>query len=535
MHDRFVGEERCEQLALPVAGRHASTDGRLGPQRARPLAPSGFSHRRRSVHVVSQLLEPHGRPDAQVAVVTTFDPAQLECLQIHDVDRPKALGADHLGPAPDDHRPGVLKEREGIPERLRTSVGRNRRHERERAPPGPQAGRAESPVAPANLCPASDRGSWAVYLRVVRLTCSRAASIPVARAGAALVALALVVTAGCSSTPARTTTQPQRPVLWVDEPVSFVSGGLKIYGTFRHPVGDPHATPGALLIAGSGPTDRNGNSPAISGSVNTLQTLADWLSADGVASLRYDKLASGVTGLGSYSKDPASIGLGVFEQEAVSALRWLARQRGIATTKLAVVGHSEGALFALLLAAGAAGRVPPIHALALLEPLSERYLDVITAQTLNDVRAQQRSGLISATIAAAAEKALADAVASLRATGRVAATLPYGLSGILSTTAAKYLRQADRYDPAALAKRLRPDTPVLVSCSNDDIQVTCSEVDHLLGGLRQGSAEIDFVRLTDVDHVLKVDPSLSTENYGQPLPFSPQLEAALRSFVSKYL
>jgi hypothetical protein len=352
---------------------------------------------------------------------------------------------------------------------------------------------------------------------------------------AALVVLALAVTCGCSSTAARSTTVAQHPILWVDEPVSFVSGGLKIYATFRHPVGDPHATPGALLIAGSGPTDRNGNSPAIGGSVNTLQTLADWLSTDGIASLRYDKLASGVTGLGSYAKDPATIGLGVFAQEAVSALRWLARQRGIATSKLAVVGHSEGALFALLLASGAAGPVPPIHALALLEPLSERYLDVITAQTLNDIKAQQRSGLVSATIAAAAKKALAGAVASLRTTGRVAATLPYGLSGILSTTAARYLREADRYDPAALAKRLRPHMPVLVTCSNDDIQVTCTEVAHLLGGLRQGSADVNFVHLTDVDHVLKVDPSLSTRNYSLPLPFSPQLEAALKSFVMENL
>jgi hypothetical protein len=39
--------------------------------------------------------------------------------------------------------------------------------------------------------------------------------------------------------------------------------------------------PAVLLIAGSGPTDRNGNSPLISGPVDTLEQIAEWLSADG--------------------------------------------------------------------------------------------------------------------------------------------------------------------------------------------------------------------------------------------------------------
>ncbi len=61
--------------------------------------------------------------------------------------------------------------------------------------------------------------------------------------------------------------------------------------------------PAVLLLAGSGPTDRNGDSALLPGSIGTLRHLADVLERKGFASLRYDKFGSGVTGLGPYSVD----------------------------------------------------------------------------------------------------------------------------------------------------------------------------------------------------------------------------------------
>jgi hypothetical protein len=118
-------------------------------------------------------------------------------------------------------------------------------------------------------------------------------------------------------------------VSWVDQQVTFTSGSMTIYATFRHPKDVTGLVPAVLLIAGSGPTDRNGNSSLIPGPVDTLNTLADWLSQDGVASLRYDKLGSGRTGLGPYAADPASIGISVYEQESRSALQFLAKEKVI--------------------------------------------------------------------------------------------------------------------------------------------------------------------------------------------------------------
>lgn len=310
---------------------------------------------------------------------------------------------------------------------------------------------------------------------------------------------------------------------------------MTIYGTFRHPSSSSDLVPAVLLIAGSGPTDRNGNTPLETGPVNTLKTLADWLSDDGVATLRYDKLGSGQTGLGPYQENPGKIGIAVFEHEARSALLFLSKQKGVDDKRLGVFGHSEGALFALLLATGASGTTPSIKALGLLEPLSQRYLDLITDQINASLRTQVKSGVITTSLEKTVQSLLAKAVTRLRTKGTVATELPYGLANILNPANALFLRQADRYDPAALARLVHKGTAVLLTCSNDDIQVTCSEVDRVHGGLKGADVADDYVHLRGVDHVLKVDSSLTGSNYSKQLPFSPQLKDSLKLFVAKYL
>lgn len=324
--------------------------------------------------------------------------------------------------------------------------------------------------------------------------------------------------------------QPGAPSNWVDQLVTFQAGSMNVYGTFRHPTAGA-AVPAVLLIAGSGPTDRDGNSPALGGSVNTLQTLADWLSADGVASLRYDKLGSGMTGLGLYTT-PGSVGVSIFEAESAAALTFLARQAGVDRKRLSVFGHSEGALYALLLATGKAAPAPPVHALGLLEPLSIPYLDVITMQVEIQLAQQTQSGQMTILDEVKVRNSLNAAVQSLRTSGKLPAGLDPRLSSIFNSTTARYLAEADRYDPRQLAAGVRPHMPVLVTCSDADIQVKCSDVYQLASGLRGAPADTTLVPLAGVDHVLKEDPSLTAAGYGRSLPFSSQLQQTIRTFAT---
>jgi uncharacterized protein len=310
---------------------------------------------------------------------------------------------------------------------------------------------------------------------------------------------------------------------------------MTVYGTFRHPAGQGRPVPGALLIAGSGPTDRNGNSALMKGQIDTLQNLAQALSNDGVASLRYDKLGTGQTGLGPYAADPAKIDIAVFQDEATAALNFLAAQSGVDRSHLMVIGHSEGALYALLLATAAPGTAPPVQALGLAQPQGRRILDEVSEQAHAQADAAVRAGQLTAEQAAQNTAAIDSAIQQFRATGKVPPDEPPALKPIINAVNALPLSQEDAIDPAVVAAKLPRGMPVLVTCSDSDIQITCEDVDHLVSGLTNAGTKTVYVHLTGVNHVLKEDTSKTPRNYTKPLPFSAQLTGALASFVKENL
>ena len=100
----------------------------------------------------------------------------------------------------------------------------------------------------------------------------------------------------------------------------------------------------AVLVAGSGPTDRNWSNPLIGKPSHGGRDFALWLQAQGIGSLRYDKRFIG-------SKDP-SLDISLDAQvgdirAALQAARKLPEAKG---RKLLLIGHSEGALLSLLAA-----------------------------------------------------------------------------------------------------------------------------------------------------------------------------------------
>ena len=324
---------------------------------------------------------------------------------------------------------------------------------------------------------------------------------------------------------------------WVAQPVTFEAGGVTIHGTYTHPGSAAAGTlPAALLLGGSGSTtDRNDNNPRQPDG-NALEAVANWLSADGVASLRYDKLGSGQTGWGKYAAHPERAGLGTYEQEAATALTFLAGQRQIDRARLAVFGHSEGGIYALLLASGLARPAPKVRAVGLLEPVPVRFLDLIQQDSIASLTREVQQGQITAAQAQSLQQALARAIASLRRTGTLPVGLPDGLAGTFNDNGTLLeLSQIDRYDPAAVAAKLPAHTAVLLTCSNADDKFGCAEVDHLAAGLSQASARLDYVHLNGVDHFLKEDISKDPAAYNQSLPFSAQLRAALKTFLASNL
>ena len=116
---------------------------------------------------------------------------------------------------------------------------------------------------------------------------------------AALSASLLLIGGSAAAAQAAPINVPWSPDAALDSEVEFTSGDVTYYGSFRAPVGEVRGA--ALLLPGSGPTDRNGNQDGIT--PNTLAYTADVLAERGVATLRYDKFGSGRTGMAGL--DPA--------------------------------------------------------------------------------------------------------------------------------------------------------------------------------------------------------------------------------------
>jgi alpha-beta hydrolase superfamily lysophospholipase len=338
--------------------------------------------------------------------------------------------------------------------------------------------------------------------------------------GAALLCSLLLTGCGRDSTTAG-------QMAWVDEEVSFVADGLTLYGTYRHRSGGAPG-PAALLISESGVTDRNGDNN-VAGPIGNMRQLAEFLSDRGVATLRYDKVGTGSTGLGPYKANPADVGSAVYADGAKAAVRFLAGRPG--TDRISVYALGEGTIHAMTLAGDSSPGAPKIHSLGLLQPLGARYLDLITGRVSSDMAASVRSGTKTAQQADQVLAAWRAAVTQVRASGSAPATLPDGLSAILNPGNAKAVAEADAIDPLDLAAEVPAGTPVLLSCSDSDAQARCSGIAPLARALEHTA--LTLLELKGVNHVLRDDPTDNIANYANKAPLSAQLTDALAVFVTK--
>ena len=335
---------------------------------------------------------------------------------------------------------------------------------------------------------------------------------------AALAAGALLVTA-CS--PTDDDGGPALPgAAGHEREVSFQGGGFTVPGTFTAPTGTGDGTvPGVLIISGSGPTDRDGNGPGRP-EANTNLNLARVLSGAGAASLRYDKFGSGDPAdmddaqleAMEHSVDPA-----VYDEQMAAAYAELVAQPEVDPERTVVLGHSEGALFALR----AHEVLDAEPALVLAAPPGTRMLDLIDRQVTEQVRSAEAQGAVGEATAA---QMLSDVRAG-RAAVRAGTELPADdTTGLFSEQNEAFLAWIDAFDPVELAEELPAGTPVLVLWGDEDAQVNEEEVDLLMTGL-SGAERVD---LPGVDHVLReYDDSPGAAALDADRPFAPAVTPAV--------
>jgi len=295
----------------------------------------------------------------------------------------------------------------------------------------------------------------------------------------------------------------EEPVL-VPIPIGALSGTLML------PAGKG-PFPVALIIAGSGPTDRNGNA---AGGLTTdaYKKLAQGLAAQGIATLRYDKRGIG----NSVDRQTESdLRFDDFVNDALALTAWLEhdpRFHGVA-----IIGHSEGSLIGIL----AAERDPHVGAVVSLEGAGRNLATIVEEQ----VRANPGT-----------PPAIVNEVVSINASLLAGKTVPNPdplLAALFRPSVQPYVISEYRYNPATEIAKLT--IPVLIVHGTTDIQVSAADAKLLAAA----DPKAQVLTIDGMNHILVDAPAGRDANiatYSQPqLPLSAPLAPAIATFLNAAL
>ena len=285
--------------------------------------------------------------------------------------------------------------------------------------------------------------------------------------------------------------------------IDVTTGGLA--GTFVEPAvpGDHKAV---LMIAGSGPTDRNGNSK-LGVSADYLKMLADDLAGDGIASLRYDK--RGVGGSKALVTSEAALRFSDFVGDARKWADWLRARDDV--TCVFLIGHSEGGLIATLVAES--GDTAGLVLLASPgRPLGAVLHDQLSRSPMpGPLRTEALSALKSL------EK------------GETVTGVSPKLNNLFRASVQPYLISVIDIDPARRLAALK--LPTLVVSGSHDLQVTEQDYD----ALTRARPDAEALRIDGMNHVPKIVPDDRKANLARyrnaTLPLAPKLAPAVSRFV----
>ncbi|MEM6817497.1 MAG: alpha/beta fold hydrolase [Pseudomonadota bacterium] len=292
------------------------------------------------------------------------------------------------------------------------------------------------------------------------------------------------------------------------EDVSVEHNGVTLHGTLLLPENENTPKAAVLIIAGSGPTDRDGNSPLLPGANNSLRYLAEALADNDIASLRYDKRMVGK----SVSADltEAELRFDHYADDAAALLNVL-RVR-FPDTPLLIAGHSEGGHIALTTAPEAKP-----DALIVLAGPGQHPADLIEKQ----LAAQLPGPLLEES---------RGVLEQLRA-GQLVEKTPPLLDALFRKSVQPYLVSWFQYDPQAQIEALK--LPILLVYGTGDVQVPATDGELL----KAAQPNATLVTIEGMNHVLKDvrgDSSLAQTSYSDPaLPLDPRLTKSLVAFVDE--
>lgn len=298
---------------------------------------------------------------------------------------------------------------------------------------------------------------------------------------------------------------PSRADAASDVPISLETATGALTGTLTLPSRSP--APVVLIVAGSGPTDRDGNS-SLGVRSDTYKLLAQALEALGIATVRYDK--RGVGASATAMKSESNLRFDTYVRDAAA---WIALLLGDARfSSVTVAGHSEGSLIGML-----ALQHVNAHGFTSLEGAGRPAATVLR---------EQLAAQLPATLYAQADAAITQLQA-----GHLVADAPPELAVLLRPSVQPYLISWFKYDPAAEIAKLR--VPIAIVQGTADVQVGMADA----RALARGAPHAKFVVIDGMNHVLKYAPDTSTQSailrgYDDPsLPIDPEVVRTVQALA----
>jgi hypothetical protein len=274
--------------------------------------------------------------------------------------------------------------------------------------------------------------------------------------------------------------------------VRFAGGdGATLAGTLLLPAwSELQRVPGIVLVAGSGPTDRDGNNPLVPQRIDVLKLIAELLAAAGIATLRYDK-----RGIGGSTQRPHStlaeqeqfFSWNNFVGDVAAAHGELVKHDEIKAYATALLGHSEGGL--LVLAALPAITKNRPHGMVLASTPGRPMREIVREQV-----SRGAPNLVDAVVRT---------MTAIEVSGHVPADLPPELQALFPLHAGPFLQRLLAFDPAQALSGL--DLPCLLLQGAADRQVVpMADVQPLIDALSKRSASGEAVVVPAVSHNLKL-------------------------------
>lgn len=259
----------------------------------------------------------------------------------------------------------------------------------------------------------------------------------------------------------------------------------------------------AIIIGGSGPTDRDGNQNFAK--TNNLKKLAENLAEHGIASFRYDKRI--VKQIKMRSVDP-NIKFDDFVSDAIAVVQHFKSEQKF--KQLYIIGHSQGSLIGMLAAQ------QDVDGLISIAGAGQSIDAVIIDQV------QKTAPMFTEDTKRAFE---------VLKSGRTTTDYPPALASIFDSSVQEFMMSWMRHDPAVVIKTL--NIPILLINGTKDLQVSTAEAEML----QQASATSEIKLIDNMNHVLFIidgDDQENAKSYNNPNgKVSEELIQSIVDFIKK--